>query len=153
MMIRKISKHTLPILICLIIEFFAFQMKKDNSDVWFYLLKEPSFITPKTIFTIGWTTTFCILGIIISMLSKRGMKHEVRLCCTTIALTLLWFLIFMNLKQETAGLIIALLNDIVASYLIYRTWWNAHTTSCLMIVNMIWLMFGTYINIGIVLSK
>lgn len=152
-MIRKISRYTIPIMACLIIEYMAFQMKQDNSEVWFYLLNEPEFITPQSVFTAGWTIAFCITGIVMSIMIRQSRQYEIILCCTTITLTLIWFLVFMQLNMETAGLVIALLNNCISAYLTYRIWKKSRIASYLMIVNILWLTFGTYINIGIVLSK
>ena len=118
-----------------------------NNSIDYKTLVKPPLSPPSIIFPIMWTILYLLMGIsyyIYRKYNNNGLIYYIQLF-----VNLLWSIIFFTLKLRFLGLIwiIILLILIIIMYKRFNEY--NKLSSYLLIPYIIWVMFATYLTIGI----
>ena len=114
-------------------------------------LAKPLFAPPKILFPIAWSIFYLLLGLSYYLHKRKG-KDDKRILYTyyiSLTLNLLWSIIFFLLKWRFVSIIWLILLDISVFYLVYLFYKNNKVSAYLNIPYILWLIFATYLTIGI----
>lgn len=114
-------------------------------------LTKPLLAPPKILFPIFWSIIYLLLGISYYLFKKTG-KEDKKIDIVyyaSLAVNLLWSIIFFLLKWRFVSIIWIILLDILVFYLVYLFSKEKKASAYLNIPYIIWLIFATYLTIGI----
>ena len=115
-------------------------------------LNQPFLAPPKWLFPVAWTIIYILMGIAYLIYrNDNDNYHTKRLYYLQLTLNFLWSVIFFNLKWRFVSIIwiIILLVSVIA--LMKRFNLEEKKSYYLFIPYLLWLLFATYLNIGIYL--
>lgn len=120
-------------------------------------LIKPPLAPPKILFPIAWTIIYLLMGISY-YLYKKDINEETE---TTKKITivyylqlfinLLWSIIFFILKNRLLASLWIIILDLLVIYLIYLFFKEKKISAYLNIPYLLWILFATYLTIGIYL--
>lgn len=120
-------------------------------------LIKPPLAPPKLLFPIAWTIIYLLMGISY-YLYKKDIQEETE---TTKKITivyylqlfinLLWSIIFFILKNRLLASLWIIILDLLVIYLIYLFFKEKKIPAYLNIPYLLWILFATYLTIGIYL--
>lgn len=114
-------------------------------------LTKPFLAPPKILFPIFWSIIYLLLGIsyyLFKKTDKENRKIDI-VYYASLAINLLWSIIFFLLKWRFVSIIWIILLDILVFYLVYLFSKEKKASAYLNIPYTIWLIFATYLTIGI----
>lgn len=113
-------------------------------------LTKPPLSPPSYIFTVAWTIIYLLLGISYYLVLKTDSNYEDKgLYYKSLIINYLWSIIFFVFKWRFISIAWILLLDITVIKLI-KSFKKYNTLSAyLQIPYLLWLIFATYLNIGI----
>ena len=144
---------TVPLIVVLGFVAGAVSNNGDN-NLWYALLKKPSFQPPSWAFPVAWTTLYVLLGLALAkVLNARGSERRssaVLLFAIQFALNLAWSPVFFALHRPTwAFVVLALM--IAFAIATTRAFWRIRTSAgLLMLPYLAWLCFAGALNWQIV---
>ena len=120
-------------------------------------LIKPPLAPPKLLFPIAWTIIYLLMGISY-YLYKKDIQEETE---TTKKITivyylqlfinLLWSIIFFILKNRLLASLWIIILDLLVIYLIYLFFKEKKISAYLNIPYLLWILFATYLTMGIYL--
>ena len=116
-------------------------------------LNQPPLAPPKILFPIVWTIIYLLMGIsyFIFKRENKDAPLETFVYYMQLFINLLWSIIFFVLKWRFISVIWILLLDIFVIYLIYLFFQKNKIAAYLNIPYLLWILFATYLTIGIYL--
>lgn len=134
-----------PLLVGGIVAFFI----KDSID--YTSLIRPPLAPPKVLFPIAWTILYLFMGISYFLYKKEFKERSVLdfLYYIQLFVNALWSFIFFLWKARFVAILWILLLDILAVLLIYCFFYKKKISAFLNIPYLIWILFATYLTIGI----
>lgn len=143
--IKKIFHIFLPLILGSIVGLLI-----SNSIDYNNLIK-PFLAPPKVLFPIFWSIIYLLLGISYYLFKKTGEENKKIdiIYYISLIINLLWSIIFFLLQWRFISIIWIILLDIFVVYLIYLFYKTNKTSAYLNIPYIIWLIFATYLTIGI----
>lgn len=121
---------------------------KDYIDYSF--LERPPHSPPKLAFPIAWSILYLLIGISYYLYRKKDYnKQTIKLYYTGLLFNSLWSIIFFVLKLRLISIIwiIALVILTILLFISYKK--QNKISAYLLIPYLIWLIYATYINIGV----
>ena len=121
---------------------------KDHIDYSF--LERPPLSPPKLAFPIAWSILYLLIGISYYLYRKKDYnKQTIKLYYTGLLFNSLWSIIFFVLKLRLISIIwiIALVILTILLFISYKK--QNKISAYLLIPYLIWLIYATYINIGV----
>ena len=121
---------------------------KDYIDYSF--LERPPLSPPKLAFPIAWSILYLLIGISYYLYRKKDYnKQTIKLYYTGLLFNALWSIIFFVLKLRLISIIwiIALVILTILLFISYKK--QNRISAYLLIPYLIWLIYATYINIGV----
>ena len=121
---------------------------KDYIDYSF--LERPPLSPPKLAFPIAWSILYLLIGISYYLYRKKDYnKQTIKLYYTGLLFNSLWSIIFFVLKLRLISIIwiIALVILTILLFISYKK--QNKISAYLLIPYLIWLIYATYINIGV----
>ena len=121
---------------------------KDYIDYSF--LERPPLSPPKIAFPIAWSILYLLIGISYYLYRKKDYnKQTIKLYYTGLLFNALWSIIFFVLKLRLISIIwiIALVILTILLFISYKK--QNKISAYLLIPYLIWLIYATYINIGV----
>ena len=121
---------------------------KDYIDYSF--LERPLLSPPKLAFPIAWSILYLLIGISYYLYRKKDYnKQTIKLYYTGLLFNSLWSIIFFVLKLRLISIIwiIALVILTILLFISYKK--QNKISAYLLIPYLIWLIYATYINIGV----
>lgn len=114
-------------------------------------LKQPLFAPPKLIFPIAWSVIYILMGLSYFLLKRDypTCPEETLIYYFQLFVNLLWSIIFFLLKWRLLAIIWIVLLDILVIYMIYLFIRRKRISGYLNIPYLIWILFATYLTIGI----
>ena len=111
----------------------------------------PPLAPPKILFPIAWTIIYLLMGLSFYLHKKNAMNDEKIsfLYYLQLIINCLWSIIFFVLKWRFISIIWIILLDILVIYLIYLFSKSNKISAYLNIPYLIWILFATYLTIGI----
>ncbi len=116
-------------------------------------LVQPPLAPPKILFPIVWTIIYLLMGISYYLYKKEYdnlSKFDV-LYYLQLGVNAMWSIIFFVWKARLLAIFWIILLDILVLLMIYSFWQKKKVSAYLNLLYLIWILFATYLNIGIYL--
>ena len=125
---------------------------------WYNLLTHPPGTPPNWVFGPVWILLYMMIGtaILVYILRaiKRELRHELRTTCILLAIhlamNLSWTVLFFGLQQPIWALIDLILLDLTGLWIIKRIASVSLFARDLLLPYLLWILYATYLNAGIV---
>lgn len=114
-------------------------------------LIKPPLAPPKILFPIAWSIIYLLMGISYYIFKKNeeDTKKEDFIYYLQLIVNLLWSIIFFILKTRLLASIWIIILDILVIYIIYLFLKKVKVSAYLNIPYLLWILFATYLTIGI----
>ena len=123
-----------------------------NKSIDYNYLINPPLSPPSYLFPIVWSILYLLIGTSYYIYRKNNNDDSltIKLYYIQLILNYLWSIIFFTLKLRTLAVIWIIVLAITIIYLIIRFYKEERTSFYLLIPYILWVLFATYLNIGIV---
>ena len=123
-----------------------------NKSIDYNYLVNPPLSPPSYLFPIVWSILYLLIGISYYIYRKNNNNDPltIKLYYIQLILNYLWSIIFFTLKLRTLAVIWIIVLAITIIYLMIRFYKEERTSFYLLIPYILWVLFATYLNIGIV---
>lgn len=123
-----------------------------NKSIDYNYLVNPPLSPPSYLFPIVWNILYLLIGISYYIYRKNNNDNPltIKLYYIQLILNYLWSIIFFTLKLRTLAVIWIIILAITIIYLMIRFYKEERTIFYLFIPYILWVLFATYLNIGIV---
>lgn len=123
-----------------------------NKSIDYNYLVNPPLSPPSYLFPIVWSILYLLIGTSYYIYRKNNNDDSltIRLYYIQLILNYLWSIIFFTLKLRTLAVIWIIILAITIIYLMIRFYKEERTSFYLFIPYILWVLFATYLNIGIV---
>lgn len=123
-----------------------------NKSIDYNYLVNPPLSPPSYLFPIVWNILYLLIGISYYIYRKNNNDDSltIKLYYIQLILNYLWSIIFFTLKLRTLAVIWIIVLAITVIYLMIRFYKEERTIFYLFIPYILWVLFATYLNIGIV---
>lgn len=123
-----------------------------NKSIDYNYLVNPPLSPPSYLFPIVWNILYLLIGISYYIYRKNNNDNSltIKLYYIQLILNYLWSIIFFTLKLRTLAVIWIIVLAITIIYLMIRFYKEERTSFYLFIPYILWILFATYLNIGIV---
>ena len=114
-------------------------------------LVKPPLAPPKILFPIMWSIIYLLMGISYFILKRResNTENESKIYYIQLFVNALWSIIFFLLKWRFVSVLWIILLDILVIYMFYLFYKRVKVSAYLNILYIIWILFATYLTIGI----
>lgn len=115
-------------------------------------LNQPPLAPPKILFPIVWTIIYLLLGLSYFLYQRSKTKENTLLSmiyCTQLFVNAMWSILFFVWKWRFFSIIWILLLDILVIFLIFLFSKEKRISAYLNIPYLLWILFATYLTIGI----
>ena len=114
-------------------------------------LIKPPLAPPKILFPIAWSIIYLLMGISYYLFKNKSIetKNEKKTYYLQLIINLLWSIIFFVLKLRFLSILWIILLDFLVAYMIYKFYKKYKISAYLNIPYLIWILFATYLTIGI----
>ena len=125
-----------------------------NSFEFFEILTKPPFSPPGWIFPIVWFILYALMGFAAYLIYKsdsKGRNSALVIYWAQLFLNFLWSIVFFrfNLTGLSAAVILALL--VMVTFMIFKFGKINTKAAAINIPYLLWLLYASYLNIGILL--
>jgi len=143
--IKNIFYLFLPIILGSIVGFLI----SDYID--YTTLIKPPLAPPKILFPIAWSIIYLLMGISYYILKTNSTysEREDFIYYLQLFVNLLWSIIFFIFKARLLASIWIIILDILVIYMIYLFYKKIKVSAYLNIPYFLWILFATYLTIGI----
>lgn len=123
-----------------------------NKSIDYNYLVNPPLSPPSYLFPIVWSILYLLIGTSYYIYRKNNNDDSltIKLYYIQLILNYLWSIIFFTLKLRTLAVIWIIVLAITIIYLMIRFYKEEKTSFYLLIPYILWVLFATYLNIGIV---
>ena len=123
-----------------------------NKSIDYNYLVNPPLSPPSYLFPVVWNILYLLIGISYYIYRKNNNDDSltIKLYYIQLILNYLWSIIFFTLKLRTLAVIWIIELAITVIYLMIRFYKEERTSFYLLIPYILWVLFATYLNIGIV---
>ena len=123
-----------------------------NKSIDYNYLINPPLSPPSYLFPIVWSILYLLIGTSYYIYRKNNNDDSltIKLYYIQLILNYLWSIIFFTLKLRTLAVIWIIVLAITIIYLMIRFYKEERTSFYLFIPYILWVLFATYLNIGIV---
>ena len=123
-----------------------------NKSIDYNYLVNPPLSPPSYLFPIVWSILYSLIGTSYYIYRKNNNDDSltIKLYYIQLILNYLWSIIFFTLKLRTLAVIWIIVLAITIIYLMIRFYKEERTSFYLLIPYILWVLFATYLNIGIV---
>lgn len=144
------------VIVPILVGFLAGQVIQTSVNTWYARLEKPFFNPPNWIFAPVWTVLYLLMGIAVGRIWNYGIHHRwVKSAVYHFGFQLLvnglWSLVFFGLRNPVWAMVVIL----ILLFLIVRTIQQFRIVDLLaarlLYPYLIWVVFATFLNAGIVL--
>lgn len=141
---RKLFYLFLPVVLGSIVGFII------SGSIDYKYLVQPPLAPPSWLFPVMWTIIYLLMGISYYLLKlDSNIECLDKLYYVQLVVNLLWSIIFFVLKARFFACIWIILLDILVGLMIYWFYNTKKASGIFNILYMIWILFATYLTIGI----
>ena len=143
--IRNIFYLFFPLLIGGIVGFLI------SGNIDYNSLVKPPLAPPKILFPIVWSIIYLFMGISYFILKRKGdnLEFESKIYYIQLFVNALWSIIFFLLKWRFVAILWIILLDSLVISIIYLFYKKVKISGYLNILYLVWVLFATYLTIGI----
>lgn len=131
--------------------FLSNKLSGDVKSVYMELTK-PALAPPNMLFGIVWPILYAFMGIALYLIwNSTSELRETTIFWFGVQLFLnfIWTIIFFRFELFWAAALVIIILDIVVAYIIYLLNDISKLAKWLMVPYLLWLLFATYLNLGI----
>ena len=141
---RKLFYLFLPLVLGSIVGFIM------SGSIDYKYLVQPPLAPPSWLFPVMWTIIYLLMGISYYLI-KQVTDNEAlsKIYYLQLGINLLWSIIFFVFKLRFLACLWIVLLDIVVGLMIYWFYNTKKVSGYLNILYMVWILFATYLTIGI----
>lgn len=152
---RMIVGSLISILIAEAIGFLSGMLAGDIKSVY-QSLEQPPFAPPSWVFPVAWTILYALMGIAAYFIYSAGYAEEERrkalkLYVVQLFVNFIWTIVFFGMQAFGWGVLIVLLLDVLVFAMILKFKKISPKAGYLLIPYFLWLLFATYLSIGVYL--
>ena len=140
--------------ICLAIQIIGGYWTKGTVSTWYPTLIKPSWTPPDCVFGPVWSCLYLMIAISGWLIYKAKSSHKkditLILYASQLGLNFIWTFLFFSLRSPILGLIDIVLLCVLISLTIIYAWQVRRLASLLLVPYLIWVMYATTLNAGIV---
>lgn len=125
-----------------------------SGNIDYTSLNQPPFAPPKILFPIAWTILYLLMGISYYLFQKNTKtenKQEAIVYYVQLFVNALWSIIFFVWKWRLFAIIWIVLLDLLVLLMIGLFYRKVKISAYLNIPYLLWILFATYLTIGIYL--
>ena len=117
------------------------------------VLQKPPLAPPSVLFPIVWTILYILMGVSYGILKSNNLTDEKinSIYYAQLVVNILWPIFFFVLEWRLFAFFWILLLDVLVVIMIYRFYNKNKIAGLLQIPYLIWLVFATYLNLGVYL--
>ncbi len=117
----------------------------------FETVTKPPLSPPSIIFPIAWTILYLLMGISYYLYKKENEHFDIesKLYYLQLFFNLSWTILFFILKTRLFSIFWIIILIILVGILIYKWLQKKKISAYLLIPYFLWLLFATYLNIGV----
>lgn len=119
-----------------------------NPYIDYNLLVQPPLSPPSIVFPIVWTILYVLMGISYYLLKNPSKKEKI-IYFIQLGVNALWSVFFFIGKFYLFSFIWIVLLDVLVIFMIGIFYHNNKASAYLQIPYLIWILFATYLNLGI----
>ncbi|HIQ90020.1 MAG TPA: tryptophan-rich sensory protein [Candidatus Coprosoma intestinipullorum] len=119
-----------------------------NPYIDYNSLVQPPLSPPSIVFPIVWTILYVLMGISYYLLKNPSKKEKI-IYFVQLGVNALWSLFFFIGKFYLFSFIWIILLDVLVIFMIGIFYQNSKISGYLQIPYLIWILFATYLNLGI----
>ena len=119
-----------------------------NPYIDYNSLVQPPLSPPSIVFPIVWTILYVLMGISYYLLKNPGKKEKI-FYFVQLGVNALWSVFFFIGKFYLFSFIWIILLDVLVIFMIGIFYQNSKISGYLQIPYLIWILFATYLNLGI----
>jgi len=120
---------------------------------WYYTLNQPPLMPPGWIFPPVWAILYTLIFIaFISFVTKRTNKPKLWgyiLFFIQLVLNFMWVPMFFGMHNVFGAFVIIIMLDFSVFYNIREFFLVSKKSACFLIPYFVWILFATYLNIGV----
>ena len=151
-MVRKVVVFIVSILISLAAGGIGSVATVPNIPSWYAGLDKPPLLPPNELFGPVWTALYILMGIALALVilhQANSKKYAYIWFGVQLVLNTLWSIVFFGLHQPwaAAAVIIALIASIIITMKEFRRF--VPISLWLFVPYLAWVLFATYLNIGV----
>jgi len=122
-----------------------------SGNIDYQNLVKPPFAPPKIVFPIAWSIIYLLMGISYFVLKRntRDTNDESKVYYLQLFINALWSIIFFVLKWRFISVIWIILLDVIVIYMFKLFYNKVKLSAYLNLLYIIWILFATYLTIGI----
>ena len=117
-----------------------------NMDTY-SMVNKPPLSPPSIVFPIVWTILYLLIGY--SSYRVKDDKDSLKLFYTNLAINGIWSIIFFNLENYLGGFILIIIMIIIQIFILIRFKKIDELAYKLNIPYLIWLIFASYLSLGV----
>ena len=141
---RKLFYLFLPVILGSIVGFII------SGSIDYNQLVQPPLAPPSWLFPVMWTIIYLLMGISYYLLKQDNDNECIsRVYYLQLGVNLLWSIIFFLFKLRLLACIWIIILDILVCLMIYWFYNTKKVSGYLNILYMVWILFATYLTIGI----
>lgn len=121
-------------------------------DSWYQFLAKPPLTPPDWIFGPVWTLLYALMGIATYLVWRGAHPKKWRaigLFLAHLIVNAAWSIIYFGEQSILGALAVIILLDVLVIWIILRYWNISKTAAYLLIPYLLWILFATYLNAGI----
>lgn len=122
-----------------------------SGNIDYQNLVKPPLAPPKILFPIVWSIIYLLMGISYFILKRnvQDTNYESKIYYLQLFINALWSIIFFLFKWRFVSVLWIILLDILVIYMFYLFYKKIKLSAYLNILYIIWILFATYLTIGI----
>ena len=122
---------------------------------WYQTLTQPPLAPPSWLFPPVWTILYILIAISLFLYARKFTIHNKTwgyvLFFTQLLLNFAWTPAFFGIKNMALALVIVILLDILVLFNIIEFSKVSNTAGKLLVPYFIWILFATYLNLGLLI--
>lgn len=124
-----------------------------SKSIDYNTLNKPPLSPSGSIFPVMWSILYILMGISYGILENNKLTDKKINCIyyTQLIVNALWSIVFFIFKWRLFAFLWIILLDILVAMMIYKFYKKNKTSAWLQIPYMLWILFATYLNLGIYL--
>lgn len=121
-----------------------------NTDSYQTLIK-PVYSPPESLFPIMWSILYVLMGISSYIIYENNDKESLEIYKLQLFVNLMWSIIFFIFKFYLVSFVWILVLDSLVIYMIIKFYKTNKIASYIQIPYLIWIIFASYLSLGIYL--
>ena len=124
-----------------------------SSSIDYNSLKQPPLAPPSAAFPIVWTILYILMGVSYGILKSNNLTNADidKIYYLQLGVNAFWSIFFFLLKWRLFSAIWIVFLAVLVTVMIYKFYKQNKTTGLIQIPYLLWVLFATYLNIGIYL--